>query len=505
MIIGCIGALWVIGIAHPINIYRTDIGRHIRSGEVILQTGSVPSTNLFSYSAPNFPVPNHHWGSAVLFALVHRAWGFVGLSLLFIAMQTATFLVAFASARRVGGFTSAALLAVAAAPLMVCRTEVRPEMFSHFFLAAMIALYLAHAQGRMGPRWLLAVPLIEVLWVNVHIVFPVGAMVAGVFAVAAAWRWYAERSASARQHFCWLAAVAAATALAMTVNPLGIEGALYPFLIVGKLSGYQLFEMQPTFHMFTAFPPAIAFTLLWSVSLLGIALTWQRRFAERPALTLALAGLFAIGTVFGWMALRNLPLAALLLLPAAADGWSASGALAWLRGTALRGRSVAVVLAALLSFGITPLYWKGAMATIGIGLFPGSLDAIHAYRESLMRGPIFNNYDVGGGLIYGLYPTERVFADNRPEAYPPGFLEHVVLGAQRDERTWQTVLAKERFQSIIFAWQERTPWTIPFLRRRLADGMWRQVYGDENVILLRRIKALPGEQGFTVYKNAPPR
>ena len=505
VVIGCAGALWVILVAHPMNIYRTDIGRHIKSGEVILQTGSVPVTNLFSYSAPDYPVPNHHWGAAVLFALVHRWWSFAGLSLLFLIMQGATFLVTFATARRLGGFTAAALLAVAAAPLMASRTEVRPEMFSHFFLAAMIALLVAHAQGRLRPQWLLAIPVMEVLWVNAHIVFPVGVMVAGAFALAALHRWWMERTDPALQNLLWLGGIACATTLAMLVNPLGLEGALYPARIVNLLHGYQLFEMQPTSHMLRMFPPALTFAAFWTVCAIGVAMAWQHRYAQRPMLTVALGGLFAIGTVFGWMALRNLPLAALLLLPAAADAWSSMRPLAWLRARGLGTRSLALLLAIALWFGHAPSYWRGAVTSIGVGLFPGSLDAFEAFHRSGMRGPIFNNYDVGGGLIYGLYPEERVFADNRPEAYPPGFLDGAVLGAQRDESIWQKLLAQHRFQSIFFAWRERTPWTVPFLRRRLADGMWAQIYGDENVIVLRRLKALPDEEDFLPPPPPPTR
>src|SRR5688572_12047143 len=41
--------------------FDQDLGRHIKLGEIILETGSIPKTNLFSYTHPDFLFINHHW------------------------------------------------------------------------------------------------------------------------------------------------------------------------------------------------------------------------------------------------------------------------------------------------------------------------------------------------------------------------------------------------------------------------------------------------------------
>jgi len=52
--------------------FTQDLGRHLKLGEIIIQTGRVPSTNLFSYTYPQFSFINHHWLSEVIFYVLYH-------------------------------------------------------------------------------------------------------------------------------------------------------------------------------------------------------------------------------------------------------------------------------------------------------------------------------------------------------------------------------------------------------------------------------------------------
>jgi hypothetical protein len=58
-----------------------DLGRHLTIGEYILDTGRVPTTDLFSHTMAGQPVTPHEWLSQVLFALAHRWLGLNGVGL----------------------------------------------------------------------------------------------------------------------------------------------------------------------------------------------------------------------------------------------------------------------------------------------------------------------------------------------------------------------------------------------------------------------------------------
>jgi hypothetical protein len=56
-----------------------------------------------------------------------------------------------------------------------------------------------------------------------------------------------------------------------------------------------------------------------------------------------------------------------------------------------------------------------------------------------LKGPIFNNFDIGSYLIFRLYnkslPAGRqVFVDGRPEAYPASFFQITYILMQQDPK-----------------------------------------------------------------------
>ena len=71
----------VLSLIHPPTAWFQDLGRHIKLGRMILDTSSVPDTNLFSYTHKDFPFVNHHWLSEVLFMLIFKLTGNSGLVL----------------------------------------------------------------------------------------------------------------------------------------------------------------------------------------------------------------------------------------------------------------------------------------------------------------------------------------------------------------------------------------------------------------------------------------
>jgi hypothetical protein len=73
--------LWVfaLGSGWSVLLADGDTGWHIRTGEHILHTWSVPVNDLFSFSKAGEPWFAWEWGSDILFAALHRAWGLKGV------------------------------------------------------------------------------------------------------------------------------------------------------------------------------------------------------------------------------------------------------------------------------------------------------------------------------------------------------------------------------------------------------------------------------------------
>ena len=68
-------------------------------------------------------------------------------------------------------------LAVVAVPLIANRTQPRAEMFTTVLFAAFLALLWRHYRTGRSPLWLL--PVLMLLWANLHLGFISGLVLAG--------------------------------------------------------------------------------------------------------------------------------------------------------------------------------------------------------------------------------------------------------------------------------------------------------------------------------------
>jgi hypothetical protein len=117
------------------------------------------------------------------------------------------------------------------------------------------------------------------------------------------------------------------------------------------------------------------------------------------------------------------------------------------------------------------------------GLAPKVNAAADFFKKENLQGPIFNNYDIGGYLIYNLYPQEKVFVDNRPEAYPADFFQKIYIPMQENEEEWKRQLAEFQFNVIFFHLNDYTPCGQKFMLKRIQDPEWAPVFADQFVII----------------------
>jgi len=477
-------ALYGLAFAKHIQLNAADLGRHVKNGEIILARLAVPTTNEYSYTAPDFPFLNHHWASGVLFHLVHRLGGFPALSMFAVVVAVVTCWLFYSVARQESRWDVAAVTALVMLPVIASRTEIRPEMFSYLGSGAFFAVLWRWRHGAVSWRALALLPVVEVLWVNLHLYFFLGPILIGAFLVEAL---ILRLRGIGGPDPMPLVTTGAATALATLLNPAGLRGALYPFTVLENY-GYDVIENQPVLVLerLMAFAPALYFKIAFA--LLVASWLWAffraRRRGEEPSIALLLLSVFV--SVVAWRAVRNFTIFGWIALSTVAINLRRLPEPAWLA----RRRAVLVPVILFALAGVLVLlhvpYWRGQAAYTGLGLRPGNLAALDFYRSAGLRGPIFNNFDIGSYLIYGLYPAERVFVDNRPEAYPAAFFQDEVRPIQRDEARWREAEDRYGFNVIFFSHQEHALGK-EFILRRVADPAWAVVFIDEsNIILAKR-------------------
>lgn len=251
-----------------------DLWWHMAAGRIMVAEGAWITDNRWAYTLPfDAPYVYQSWLSEVL---LYGAWRLGGVPLLALlrtlAVVTTYALIAVAAWRRCGGNGRAVALALLVAMLIGWNNwTLRPQTLAFVPGAAVILLLSEHAAGRLGRRWLFALPLLMLLWVNLHGSFILGIGLIGLtwlgLAVAAL-RAPALEGLAARRRLLELTVAGAAAGLAALAHPLGLGIFGYVRDMLGNA------ELQDRFVEWQ--PPRASFNLLstgfwYFVTLFGLA------------------------------------------------------------------------------------------------------------------------------------------------------------------------------------------------------------------------------------------
>lgn len=474
-----LAVLYALLLLHGANLVTADLGRHVTNGKLFFEHWFPIGTNTYSYTYPDFPVINHHWLSGVLFYFAFLVGGFKGAHLFFIAASVAAFSIFFKIAEKKAGIFLASAAALFLMPLIADRSEIRPEALSYLLAGIFFHLLLRYRSGNLSPkRLIVTLAFLQVLWINLHVYFFVGWVLAGTFLFESVCR-----SGFKDKHTKIFASCFAAVLAASFINPATISGALVPLTIFHQY-GYALVENQSVWFVEKILGRNYFFfkiaSVLFAASFVAV-FVWARKKIGIAEVIIALGFSAA-----AYIAIRNFTIFALFAFPLLAENVAAllpPGA-----SPPLFSRKLAHWSSGFLLFGIL-LFMSGEMRTFvayppfQLGLLPGNEKSAEFFLDHNITGPIFNNYDIGGYLIHYLYPKEKVFVDNRPEAYPASFFQNTYIPMQNDEVVWKTQDERYGFNSVFFSYRDYTPWAQHFLIARVKDPTWAPVYVDPYAII----------------------
>ena len=463
---------------HKIDLTTADLGRHIKNGELVLNGDfGILKSNFYSYTEPDFPVINHHWGGGVIFYLIWTVAGFTGLSFFYLILSLFIFYLFFRIAEKESNFNIAFIISLLLIPLIAQRTEIRPEIFSYLFMALFFWILWHWQKKKISDKWLFILPVLGIFWVNTHIYFIFGPALIGLFLVDGLIR--------KKKILNKLGLILILTSLASLINPFFIKAILEPFNIF-KEYGYRIVENQsvwfldrlgiinnPNLNLFK-----VAFIVL-VLSFIAILIFKRKRF---PFTYFCLA---IVWSILGWLAIRNFTMFGLFALPIIAYNIkNLLGKKVKLKSPNAKMLFIFVSLALFLIIFVNydqklPLNKE----MFGFGLVQGNNQSAQFFIDNNIKGPLFNNYDIGGYLIYHFYPQEKVFTDNRPEAYSVSFFENIYIPSQQDNSIWQEQMKIHNFNAIFFSHRDYTPWGQNFLIERVNDSEWAVVFMDEYAII----------------------
>ena len=462
--------LLFIGFFHPVYSITQDLGRHLKTGEIILNTFSVPKTNLFSYTYPNFPFINHHWLSEVFYYLSFQKTGFSGLLVLNTALALLSFGLVFSRVFKKAGSISLLFCSLLYAPILFERTDVRPEFFSFLFLSLFIVILYKFREK--FTRLIFLLPFIELIWVNTHIYFPIGIIITFFFFLD----YLILREFKINKQTLMLISILIITALVTLINPNGLKGALYP-LSVFQNYGYSIEENQNIFFLWNfAHKQSILFFFIAAPTLfISLILSLKR--------VLPVDWLMSIFfTALAIFSVRNFPLFVFATFIPFVKSISSFKLFTLNKQIKI---VILVFLLCLAFFEAGQIYTKKGF---GLGVEKGAKDAVDFFIKEDLRGPIFNNFDIGSYLDYRLYPKEKVFVDGRPEAYPVTFFKEEYIPMQENPNIFENADQKYKFNTIFFSHTDQTPWAEKFIKQVTNNKNWNMIYVDDYVVILTKDK-----------------
>ncbi len=396
--------------------YDPDLWWHLAQGREIA-AGRLPRTNLFSFTHPDFPQPSTSW----LFDLAaYGLWHLGGAGAVQLGqalLVLATLVLLYAACRQRAGVAASVAVVAFGFFLLEPRALPRPHTVSFAGMAA-CALLIERSRRRASIRpLLLAVPLVLV-WSNLHVESLFGLAFLGCFAVEAIFRPEDAPGLAWRP----LVVIIACSA-AMLVNPYGLGLVRYLADNARVPEVIRIAELQPPYL------PNYASFYLYLIAALGLLLA-----PPRPRVSEMLAT-----ALFATLALRYLRFTPLLLCvtaPVVAE-----------RLAATVGGSRLLPLGALFVGALTArLPPTGFLAQLGVGieqLAPAELiprGGVAFARRVGLAGPLFDSNNIGGYLVWTLYPAARVFQDSRLQAYPAAHFGEIMAAARSQDR-WNTLVA----------------------------------------------------------------
>jgi len=464
----------------------TDTWWHLRSGEYILRTRSIPRHDVFSYTMAGKPWIDHGWLAQIALYLLYAAFGYAGLGLALAAVVTLAFVFVFLQSEE--SLYLRAFITVLAAITSAVVWIARPQILSFLLTAAFS--YILYLYKRRGRNYLFLLPLLMVLWVNTHGAFITGFILLGCHVIGEILNnllGHKDDRILSYGEIASLIKMALVALVVLVINPNTYQMYLYPFKTVGigALRDYIQEWAAPDFHQFHLHP------FIWMVLLLLVAVGLSRRRIDFTDLV--------VTSFFFYMSLwagRNIALFAVVTAPVLMRYGAGAIRTLWEAiGTYEIGRSLSQLGRMQLTPGprLTALNWLLLILVISLCAIKVyqplrtrvnlaaqkeylPVEAVQFIRANNPPGPMFNSYNWGGYLIWHLYPDYPVFIDGRTDLYDDEFIrEYVKVTLARPG--WRQVLDRYGVNLILI---ESDSILAAFLAE---DDGWQRIYADDRATI----------------------
>jgi hypothetical protein len=493
------------------------IGWHIRTGQQILATHTIPRVDPFSSTMGGRPGVAGTWVAwewlyDLLVGQLEATLGLNGVVWLTAIVIAAVFAWTFhLLILRRTNLLVALVLVLLAMSASAIHFLARPHVVSWLFTLAWFWILQSSErsdpQGQKATRWLWTLPLLMLVWVNVHGGFLLGFVLLGIFWVAAVWDWFRTKETriealltriSAGKQVRALMGVGLLAAAASLVNPYGwkLHSHVYSYLSDRFLMDHIEEFRSPDFHGLAQ----KCFLVLLLITMAALAVHGRKL---RPSEMLTV--LFAVSA--GLYASRDIPVSSVLLVMVVGPLLTelGPGQRFFQRMAAFESQLRGHVWPILIVVGTFWLAGASGRLASHLGMdahFDASrmpVEAVNYLQQHEIKGPVLSPDFWGGYLIYRLYPAAKVVVDDRHDLYGGEFFKSY-LKMWRGEPEWQEFLREHAAGCILL------PKRAALTSLLLENAEWKPIYTDAVAVAFVRTSehASPSRDEQKTDRNRDP-
>ena len=491
------------GFGFLLKLRLVDFWWHLKAGEIIVATRSIPKTDLFSFTAAGRPFILQSWLVEVIYYATYRIGGLALLVALNAMLLVAALLPIYHLCRQATDSLKLSVIsALVPAVLLLYFGSVRSQVFSFALFSAFYWVLSTYRNRQRDLLWTL--PLMMIVWVNLHGAFVLGLGLVALFLGCELLRRVARGDRSDT----------------LSPSELGKLGLFLVLTLVATFVNPETYSIYAYVRAVATNPASQALVLEWQPprinELEGIVLFYGPFFITLLVLLGAgckpdLVDLVLVLTfsILGLSAVRNGVWFALIAAPVLArysptiDFSTVSMTLrrlrigkALLRWLAARKETVAPIRyrlnrqIAVLMLTIMVLVSPWVHPHLGNPAFGNTLwekstpvGAMDYIEEHSLQGNIFHPQIYGDYLIWRLWPEQRSFIDGRVHLFDNSVVRDYRLAF--NDSHWDERLARYYIKYLLLSKDEDE--NRMMIETARVSGAWRLLYEDSVSILFERI------------------
>lgn len=448
-----------------------DLPRHLLMGKVVLETGAVPTHEIFAYPYEARPYVPHEWLAGVVYYIAFLLLGLNGVVLLAGILIAGTFGGIYHEALRnhAGKVLPFALILLGALVTSI-HWVARPHLFTMFFLAIWLILIDRLNHGIPVKLWIFATFIL--LWANIHAEFIAGFLVLLAYLGGWLWQYAFGKSKPTVETAKKLIVLTIGSFLVSLLNPSGLR---VWDTVFGYLNNRYLMS-----RIIETRPPDFARPEYWPLLLLlgiSVLLLMLRKDKLSSAHVFLMLGFGAMSLVSA----RNAHLFGVVAPSVLCSSLQYGQSAGWIRKIEesidrIQGQANGYLwpLAFTIVLSIFALSWPlRTFNRFEPTVFP--VDAVQWLEDHPQPGRMFNAFDWGGYILFHLWPEQQMFIESQTDT--SGEVTQMYEDIITLQSNWMTIFKRYNITWVIIP----PNWN---LGNELIKQGWETAYHDSTAVIL---------------------